>query len=145
MSAAEAVSASADPTAEQTLPLTINVPVSVAVALKGRTNGALDIAETAAMIVQLYCAAPLERMARTLSESDYARLCEALGRSPQTNAELIDAVESCVTFSLAGVRMRWNAEEVAVLMSRNAAELSPQEWAEQVFGEMKAAWIQGRI
>lgn len=136
---------STEPSDEPTLPFTIHLPVSVAAALKQRTRGQLDIAETCALLVQLYSHAPLERGALVIPAADYGRICESLGQSPRDVAALVDAIDATVTFSLAGVKMKWNAQEVEILMARNAAELPPPEWAAEVFESMKRAWIDGRI
>jgi hypothetical protein len=142
---ATAIVPNVEPSDEPTLPFTIYLPVSVAAVLKVRTDGVLDVAETAALIAQLYANAPLERGAVVLSREAHGRICEALGQSPQTVDALIEAIDATVTFSIAGVKMKWNAQEVEILMARNANDLPPKEWAAEVFESMKRAWIDGRI
>lgn len=142
-SAASAASAVVDE--EPTVDITVTLPVSVAAKLKHATRGQLDAAETLSLLTQLYVDAPLERGCMTLPRAEFGRICEALGASPQTPADLATAICELATVSVAGAKMRFSQAELDIVLARNAAELPPVEWVEHVFGEMKQAWIDGRI
>jgi hypothetical protein len=123
----------------------VDLPASVAVALKHRTNGALDIAETISLIAQLYKDAPLSPGVTVLTSDQHARICGALGFSPQDTESMIGGIEELVRISFGGVRIKMSAEEVGIVNARNASGLSNREWAEQIFRTMFEAWINGVI
>lgn len=131
--------------AEPYIDIRVSIPARTAVELKHRTGGALDVAETLSLLAQLYSSAPLDRKPTIFTSAQHGRICEALGQSPQSTEELVSAIENCVSFGFAGARMRWNAEELEILKARNVAELPLREFAEQVFAQMKEAWLNGRI
>lgn len=123
----------------------VSIPSSTAIALKHSTGGKLDIAAAASLVLQLYAAAPLDRGAVTLSTDQHARICTALGFSPQTVDQLVGGVEELVRISFGGVRIKLTAEEVGIMNARNATGLSPREFAEQELRRMFEAWRDGRI
>ena len=69
---------------DSALDVKVTIPTATAVALKHRTAGALDIAETLSLIAQLYAAAPLEPGAgsRVLTKDQFNKLAETLGFTP---------------------------------------------------------------
>jgi hypothetical protein len=128
-----------------TIRLTVELPVDVIVALKDRTSGKLDSAETLALVAQLYCRAPLERRAVVLTESQHARVCSTLGFTPRTNDELVGAIESLTAISFGGVRVQFTAEDVELMNARNASEMAPKEFAKHVVMLGFEAWKNGTI
>lgn len=135
----------ASPDPETTIRIGVDLPASVAVTLKHRTNGALDIAETISLIAQLYKDAPLSPGITVLTSDQHARICNALGFSPQDTESMIGGIEELVRISFGGVRIKMSAEEVGIVNARNATGLSNREWAEQIFRTMFEAWINGVI
>src|SRR3990167_2941459 len=127
--------------------VSIDLPASLAVALRHRAGPALDTAECAALIVQLYADAPLEpgSARRVLTSAQHARICESLGFSPQTLEELVSAVEGLTSISFGGVRIKLTAEEVEIINARNAIDAPPKEFAAEIFRGMFEAWRNGQI
>lgn len=123
----------------------VSIPTDIAVALKHATVGKLDIAAAASMVLQLYATAPLDRGSITLSSDQHARICAALGFSPQTVDQLVAGVEELVRISVGGVRIKLTAEEVGIMNARNATGLPPAEFATQELRKMFEAWRNGRI
>lgn len=130
---------------ESTIRVGVDLPASVAVTLKHRTNGALDIGETASLLIQLYKDAPLAPGVVILTSDQHARICGALGFSPQDVDSMVGGIEELVRISLGNVRIKLTAEEVGIVNARNASGLSNKEWAEQIFRVMFEAWINGII
>lgn len=143
--AAELAALGPAPADESTLRIGVDLPASVAVALKHRTNGALDIGETASLLIQLYKDAPLAPGVVILTSEQHARICAALGFSPQDTESMIGGIEELVRISFGGVRLKLSAEEVGIVNARNASGLSNREWAEQIFRTMFEAWLNGVI
>lgn len=129
----------------KTIRIGVDLPASTAVTLKHRTNGVLDIAETISLIAQLYKDAPLAPGVVILTQEQHARICNALGFSPQDTESMIGGVEELVRISFGGVRIKMSAEEVGIVNARNASGLPNKEWAEQIFRTMFEAWINGVI
>ena len=145
MSDTAVATAAAAAEAEATIIVNVELPISTAVALKHRTGGKLDVAETLALIAALYHDAPLERDPVVLTHDQHGRICEALGQSPQSLDDLVSAIETLTSFSFGGVRLKLTGEDINLLNSRNASELSPREYAELVLKQMFEAWRDGRI
>lgn len=131
--------------AEPTIRVSFDVPASLAVDLKHRTNGKLDIAETCALIVQLYFDAPLEPGVVTLTRRQHGLICEALGSSPQSTDQLVSAIADLAKISFAGVKLTLTAEEIGIVHARNATGLPNKEFAEQILRTMFDAWRNGQI
>lgn len=123
----------------------VSIPTATAVALKHSTDGKLDIAGAASMVLQLYASAPLDRAAITLTSDQHARICAALGFSPQTTDAMVAGIEELVRISFGGVRIKLTAEEVGIMNARNATGLPAREYAEQIMRTMLDAWINGQI
>lgn len=133
--------------AEPTIDVRVTLPATTAVALKHRTSGVLDVAETLSFIAQLYAESPMEpgAGARVLTREQFNSIAEALGFTPQTIAELVAGVCDLGAISFGGVRLKFTAEEVAVINARNATELPAKEWAALILRQMFEAWRDGRI
>lgn len=134
-----------DSDAPDTIDIRVTLPVQLVVDLKHRTGGRLDVAETVALIVQLYAAAPLSRGGVTLTVEQHAKVCETLGFTPRTVDELVGAIESLVAVSFGGVRVKFTAEEVELINARNATDMAPKEWAASIMRAGFEAWRDGRI
>lgn len=131
---------------EPTIRITVEVPASTAVALKHRTGGALDVAETISLLLQLYADAPIQRRPPVvLDEAAHARICEVLGFTPQSTEQLVGAICELASFGFGGVKLRLTKDEIDVLVARNSLGVPTKEWAEQIFRVMFDAWRYGRI
>lgn len=123
----------------------VSIPTETAIALKHATASKLDIAAAASLVLQLYASAPLDRGSVTLSTDQHARICAALGFSPQTVDQLVSGVEELVRISFGGVRIKLTAEDVAIMHARNATGLPAAEFATQELRRMFEAWRNGQI
>lgn len=130
---------------DQLIDVRVQVPAHVAVALKHRTNGALDVAETISLLVQLYANAPLSPQPIVLTREQHGELAAILGYTPQTVEQLIGGVRELASISFGGVRIKLTSEEVELINARNATELPPKDFAQEIFREMFEAWKNGRI
>lgn len=140
-----ALIASETGTNTDSIDITVSIPTDTAVALKHATGGRLDIASAASLVLQLYATAPLDRSAKTLTSTQHARICEALGFSPQTVDELVSGIEELTRISFGGLRVKFTAEEIGIINARNATGLSPREWAEHIVRLGFEAWRNGVI
>lgn len=131
--------------ATATIDVTVSIPTDTAVALKHATGGKLDIAAAASLVLQLYSTAPLDRSAKTLTSTQHAAICEALGVSPQTTDELVGAIVELTRISFGGLRVKFTAEQVATINGRNVMGLPAKQYAQELIESWYEAWRNGVI
>jgi hypothetical protein len=128
-----------------TIDVMVSIPALTALDLKHATGGRLDVAAAASLVLQLYATAPLDRSAKTLTSTQHAQICEALGMSPQSTDELVGAIVELTRISFGGLRVKFTAEQIATINGRNVMGLPPKQYAQELIDGWYEAWRNGVI